>query len=260
MLTSLTLILIIVPEFVINITSSSSFAILIPTIFPVLGVILYVITPLPPLFCTLYSSSSVLFPKPFSVIANNVTPLLFDTIDSIPITVSSSSKRIPSTPCADLPTGLTSFSSNVIQSPFSVTNTTLSWPSVNLTSISSSSSFNVIANNPVFLLELYSCNGVFFINPFFVAINRYLLSSKSEIGITAEIFSPASKLNKFTIAVPLAVLPASGISYPLSLYNFPLLLKNNTVSWVEVVNICLTKSSSLVEIPLIPFPPLFWLL
>jgi hypothetical protein len=60
------------------------------------------------------------------MLTNNVTPLLFDTIDSIPITVSSSSKRIPNTPCADLPTGLTSFSSNVIQSPFSVTNTTLS--------------------------------------------------------------------------------------------------------------------------------------
>ena len=69
-----------------------------------------------------------------------------------------------------------------------------------------------------------------------------------------------SNLNKFTIAVPFAVLPASGISYPLNLYNFPLLLKNKIVSCVDAVNICFTKSSSLVEIPVIPLPPLFWLL
>ena len=38
------------------------------------------------------------------------------------------------------------------------------------------------------------------------------------------------------------------------------LLKNNIKSCVEAVNICFTKSSSLVAIPVIPFPPLFWLL
>lgn len=77
------------------------------------------------------------------------------------------------------------------------------------------------------------------------------------IGITADIFSPGSRLNKLTIAVPLAVLPASGTSYPFNLYNFPLLLKNNIISCVDAVNICFTKSSSLVAIPVIPFPPLF---
>ena len=48
-LISFTFYLIIVPLFVISITSSVSSAILTPTIFPVLGVILYVITPFPPL-------------------------------------------------------------------------------------------------------------------------------------------------------------------------------------------------------------------
>ena len=98
-----------------------------------------------------------------------------------------------------------------------VTRTTLSSPSVNLTSINSSSSFNVIDRSPVFLAELYSTRLVFFIIPFFVANNKYFPSAKFCIGIIADIFSPLLRLNKFTIAVPLAVLPASGISYPRNL-------------------------------------------
>ena len=86
MLISFTFNLIIVPLSVISITSSSSVATLIPTKFPVFGVILYVVTPFPPLVCTLYSSNSVLFPNPFSVIASNVAFLLPSIIDSIPIT------------------------------------------------------------------------------------------------------------------------------------------------------------------------------
>ena len=82
-------------------------------------------------------------------------------------------------------------------------------------------------------------------------------SAKFCIGITADIFSPGSKLNRFTIAVPFAVLPASGISYPLSLYSFPLFEKNNIVSCVDAINIFFTKSSALVAIPVIPFPPRF---
>ena len=48
-LTSFTFNLIIVPVSVIIMISSSSFTILIPTSSPVFGVILYVITPYPPL-------------------------------------------------------------------------------------------------------------------------------------------------------------------------------------------------------------------
>ena len=98
--------------------------------------------------------------------------------DSIPITSSSSSNLIPITPCATLPIGRTSFSSNVIHKPFLVTNTTLSSPSVKRTPINSSSSFKVIPCNPFFLVVLYSVNAVFLINPFFVAINRYFPSAK----------------------------------------------------------------------------------
>ena len=145
--------------------------------------------------------------------------------------------------------------------PSLVTRTISLFPSVNLTSINSSaSSFNVIDNRPFFLDESYSFNGVFFIKPCFVAISKYLSSSNCLIGITAVTFSPASNESKFTIAVPLEVLPPSGISNPLSLYSFPLFVKNNKISCVDALNICFTKSSSLVEIPIIPFPPLFWLL
>jgi len=183
---------------------------------PVFGVTLYVITPFPPLVCTLYSFNSVLFPNPFSVIASNVA-VLSTRIDSIPITQSSLSSLIPITPWEALPIGLTSFSLNVIDIPSFVTRTTLSSPSVNLTAINSSSSFNVIDKSPVFLAELYSDKLVFLMIPFFVANNKYLPSAKFCIGIIADIFSPLLKLNKLTIAVPLAVLPASGISYPLNL-------------------------------------------
>ena len=87
------------------------------------------------------------------------------------------------------------------------------FPSVNLTSISSSSSFKVIAWIPVFLIFEYSDNLVFLINPLLVAINTYNDSSlKSATGITAVTFSPWESCNRLTIAVPFAVLLASGNS------------------------------------------------
>jgi len=47
--------------------------------------------------------------------------------------------------------------------------------------------------------------------PFLVMNVRYLPSSKSLIGIIAEIFSSFSSGSRFTIAVPFACLLASGI-------------------------------------------------
>ena len=145
--------------------------------------------------------------------------------------------------------------------PSLVTSTISLSPLVNLTSINSSSSFfKVIEINPLFLAVSYSFSGVFLINPCFVAINKNLSSSNCFIGITAVTFSPDSRDNRFTIAVPLDVLPPSGISNPLNLCNLPLFVKNKIISCVEALKICFAKSSSLVVIPIIPFPPLFWLL
>ena len=144
--------------------------------------------------------------------------------------------------------------------PFLVTSTILFFPFDNLTSINSSSSFNVIAINPVFLSVLYSFNGVFFTNPFLVFIIKYSASAKLFNGITAAIFSPGSNCSKLTIAVPFAVLPASGISNPRSLYSLPLFVKNKIISCVDALNICFTKSSSRVVNPEIPLPPRLWLL
>ena len=59
----------------------------------------------------------------------------------------------------------------------------------------------------------YSPIGVFFTMPSFVAMNRYLPASNSRMGMMAVIFSPGMSWSRFTMAVPLAVRPASGISY-----------------------------------------------
>ena len=134
-------------------------------------------------------------------------------------------------------------------------------PSVNLTSINSSSSLRVIACIPVFLILEYSDNFVFLINPLLVAISTYNESSlKSVTGITAVTFSPWANCNKLTIAVPLAVLLASGNSYVFNLNTLPVFVKNIKLLCVEVTKRCSTKSSSRVFIAVRPFPPRFWLL
>ena len=62
-----------------------------------------------------------------------------------------------------------------------------------------------------FILE-NSARDVFLTIPFLVTMKRFLLSSCSLIGIIAVIFSSGASCRRFTTAVPLAVLPASGIS------------------------------------------------
>ena len=56
----------------------------------------------------------------------------------------------------------------------------------------------------------------------------------------------------FDAAVP------SGILWAFILYTKPCVEKKRTGVWVFAVKIWTTKSSSLVEIPVLPFPPLFW--
>ena len=89
-------------------------------------------------------------------------------------------------------------------------------------------------------------------------MNRYPSTILSLTVNTVSILSSCSICIRFIMLVPLAVLPASGISYALFLYTLPLLVKNNTSEWVDVTSTCSTKSSSLVDIACIPLPPLLW--
>ena len=66
------------------------------------------------------------------------------------------------------------------------------------------------------------------------------------------------KGNKLKIDLPLEAAVPSGILCALILYTKPCVEKKSTGVCVFAVNICTTKSSSLVDIPVFPFPPLFW--
>ena len=176
---------------------------------------------------------SVLFPRPFS---DTISISLPWVSSCIPTTSSSYERLIPITPIEVLPVLLTSPSENLIHNPFFVTRSICLLPSVTLTSIRSSSPWKLIACIPVFLILANSLILVFFTIPFFVAIKRYWSSSKLSTGITAVIFSSAISWRILTIAIPLAVLEASGISYALSLYTRPLLVKNKRVWWDVVIN------------------------
>ena len=165
----------------------------------------------------------VRFPMPFSDTIRRSHPW---ESSCMPITSSRSARFIPLTPMEVLPVGRTSFSSNRMHCPYFVTRSTSLSLSVYLTSINSSSSRSVIAASPVFLTCAYSVIGVFLTSPFLVAMNRYSPSLYSSIGITALIFSPGINCRRLTIAVPLEVRLASGISYPFIRYTLPVLVKN----------------------------------
>ncbi|KOR26411.1 hypothetical protein ND00_06350 [Clostridium sp. L74] len=152
---------------------------------------------------------SVLLPKPFSLIDSNASSSITTSTDTA---ISSSLNVIALTPVAVLPIGLTSSSLNLMQYPFCVTIIISLFPLVIFTSISSSSSLKFIAINPPFLIEEYLAISVFLIIPFLVHIIKCFIPSISFNPITACIFSLFSIGIRFIIFVPLAVLPASGIS------------------------------------------------
>ena len=146
---------------------------------------------------------------PISETMSSASPCV---LSCIPIISSPSSRFMPITPIAFLPIARTSVSLKRIHIPYFVIRKISEFSSVAFTSISSSSSRSEIAASPFLRTFENSIIGVFFVIPFFVTINRCLPSANSRIGIIAEIFSPGFNCSRFTIAVPLAVLPASGIS------------------------------------------------
>ena len=153
----------------------------------------------------------------------------------MPITSSSSSKRIPITPMDTRPVVLTSFSLKRMHIPFLVTRKISCLSSVAFTSMSSSPSFSTIAWSPFLRTLPYSTIGVFFTIPSLVAIKRYWSSLNSLMGIMAVIFSPGWSCRRFTIAVPRAVRPASGISYAFKRYTRPVFVKNIMWWWLVVI-------------------------
>ena len=54
----------------------------------------------------------------------------------------------------------------------------------------------------------------------------YQKTTNNRMEMMAVIFSPGRSWIRFTIAVPLAVLPASGIAYAFKRYTRPVLVKN----------------------------------
>ena len=127
---------------------------------------------------------------------------------------------------APRPVGRTSCSLKRMLIPWLVTRMISFVPSVVFTSISSSSSCKPIAIRPVFLMFLKADITVFFTVPFFVTIMRLSSSLNSLIGITDVTFSPGTRFSRLIIAVPRAVLPASGISYAFMQNALPRLVKN----------------------------------
>ena len=143
----------------------------------------------------------------------------------MPMISSPGERFIPMTPMDARPVARTSVSWKRIHIPCLVTRNISLLLSVIFTSISSSSSLRLIAVSPFFLTLENSIRGVFFTIPVLVTINRFLSSLYSRIGIIAVIFSPGASGKRGTIAVPLAVRPASGISYAFNLYTLPILVK-----------------------------------
>ena len=90
------------------------------------------------------------------------------------------------------------------------------------------------------------------INNFFQAL------SSSGKGIIELIEWWLLSVNKLNIDLPLEEAEPSGILYDFILYAKPWVEKNNTGVCVLAVKIWTTKSSSLVTMPDLPFPPLFW--
>ena len=214
----------IIPAFVTTITSSSPSTARVVTSFPVLSVILIVVTPFAPLWVKRYSSKGVFFPYPCSVILRIYLPSN-DVLS--PTALSFSSNEIPLTPAAVLPITLTSCSLNLTILPLSAEIQINVLPSVNLTSSNSSFSFIVIAYLPVWRIKANSFSDVRFTIPSFVAKKTKCSSSYPEQEMIDITFSLSSKFNKLTTGVPLLDLANSGIWYPLKRYTLPRFVKNN---------------------------------
>ena len=145
-------------------------------------------------------------PMPFSDMESMEAP---GRTFSAPTTLSFSSSVMAFTPVALLPMGRTSSSLKRMLLPFLVPTIISSLPSVIMAAISSSPSLRFWAIIPPFRILSNSSMGVFLIMPALVMRFRYFPSSHS--GNSVVTFSPSLRFSRLTMAVPLAVRPASGI-------------------------------------------------
>ena len=137
----------------------------------------------------------------------------------------------------------------------------MSWSSLQIfTPIILSSWSSFIAILPLLLIFIKSSSVFFLTFPFAVAkitIRFFHSVSSSGSGIIELMAWWLFKGNILNIDLPFEAAVPSGILWALILYTSPWVEKNKTGVWVLAVKICTTKSSSLVEIPVLPFPPLF---
>ncbi len=146
---------------------------------------------------------------PFSEAISRESPWVFNCMPTIS---SPWPKFMPMTPMDARPVGRTSLLWKWMHMPCLVTKKISLSASTTFTSISSSSSFKLMAMRPFLRTLAKSSKGVFLTIPDLVTMNKFFSSTYSLMGIMAVIFSPGSNCSKFTMAVPLAVRLASGIS------------------------------------------------
>ena len=129
-----------------------------------------VLTPLPPLFCARYSSTSVRLPYPRRVMARTCDCSSVTTVT--PTTFSPSVKSIPLTPAAVRPIDLTWSSWNLMALPLEAPIIISLWPSVNLTECKVSSSLRLMALIPLARIFWKSSTFVLFVIPLLVVKNK----------------------------------------------------------------------------------------
>jgi hypothetical protein len=110
--------------------------------------------------------------------------------------------------------------------PSLVESSTSRWPSVRRAAITSSPSSSVMAWMPPRLGCENATSSVFLTFPRLVASRIYAADSKSRTGTQVATASPSASESTFTMALPLAWRPPSGISWTLSQWTLPLFVKN----------------------------------
>src|SRR6266516_838073 len=200
---------IMMPFFVIIMSSSSGRTSFSATMSPVLSARLSVMMPRPPRCWTRYSSSSERLPIPISVTVRSVEARRTTTI---PITSSFLSSSIPFTPVAVRPMARTSFSWNRMLMPCRVARTMSFEPSVTCTSISSSPFSMLIARMPAERGLSNSESAVFFTTPCLVAKNRNWSWENSRTGTSAATCSSGLIAMHPITGLPRAARAACGIS------------------------------------------------